>query len=142
MAGSQAELAFDDRYRRRVLLKDSKGEFLLDLERPTALKDGDGLGLDDGTIILVRAAAEPVADISAPTAADIARIAWHIGNRHTPLQVLPGGGLRFRDDGVLSAMVRGLGGTVNFTLAPFAPEPGAYAAKGGHDHHRHGHHDH
>ena len=106
-------------------------KFLLDLERPIALKDGDGLLLDDGGIILVKAADEKVADISAPTAADIARIAWHIGNRHTPLQVLDDGGLRFQDDGVLSKMVEGLGGKVTFRTAAFSPESGAYAAKGG-----------
>ena len=95
-----------------MVLSDTEGEFLLDLERPLALKDGDGLVLDDGGIILVKAAEEAVADISAPTQADIARIAWHIGNRHTPLQVLDDGGLRFQDDGVLSKMVEGLGAHV------------------------------
>ncbi len=136
---SVAELTFDERYRRRVMLRDTKGEFLLDLERPLALKDGDGLVLDDGAIILVKAAEEKVADITAPTQADIARIAWHIGNRHTPLQVLDDGSLRFQDDGVLSKMVEGLGGTVTFRKASFSPEPGAYAAKGGHEHHSHDH---
>jgi urease accessory protein len=134
-----AELTFDERYRRRVVLRDTHGEFLLDLEKPIALKDGDGLLLHGGGIILVKEADEKVADITAPTQADIARIAWHIGNRHTPLQVLEDGGLRFRDDGVLSKMVEGLGGTVTFRDAPFSPEPGAYAAKGGHDHHGHDH---
>ena len=141
-----AELTFDERYRRRVMLRDTKGEFLLDLEKPVALKDGDGLLLEDGEVILIRAADEPVADITAPNHADIARIAWHIGNRHTPLQVLDNGALRFRDDGVLSAMVRGLGGRVTFILAPFSPEAGAYAARAGgqdHGHHHDGHgHDH
>ncbi len=129
-----AELTFDERYRRRVVLHDTKGEFLLDLEKPIALRDGDGLLLEDGAVILVRAADEHVADISAPTAADIARIAWHIGNRHTPLQVLDDGDLRFQDDGVLSKMVEGLGGKVTHRHAPFAPEPGAYAQKSHHGH--------
>ena len=135
-----AELTYDERYRRRVVLRDTHGEFLLDLERPIALKDGDGLLVQGGGLILVKAAAEKVADITAPTGADIARIAWHIGNRHTPLQVLDDGGLRFQDDGVLSRMVEGLGGKVTFKSAPFSPEQGAYAAKGGEHSHGHGHH--
>jgi len=134
-----AELTFDERYRRRVMLRDTHGEFLLDLERPLALKDGDGLVLDDGGIILVKAAAEKVADVTASTATEIARIAWHLGNRHTPLEVLEDGGLRFQDDGVLSKMVEGLGGKVHFHKAPFSPEQGAYAQKGGHGEHHHGH---
>jgi urease accessory protein len=125
-AASEAVLTFDERYRRRVLLNDSAGEFLLDLEKPRILADGDGLVLDDGAIILVRAADEEVADVTAPTPYDLARIAYHIGNRHTPLQVLREGGLRFRDDGVLSKMARQLGGEVIYKQAPFTPEPGAY----------------
>lgn len=137
---SVAELTFDERYRRRVTLRDTKGEFLLDLERPILLKDGDGLKLHDGSIILVKAADEKVADIHAHDPAETARIAWHIGNRHVPVQVLDDGTLRIRHDPVLVAMVEGLGAHVHVTKASFAPEAGAYAQKGGHDHGHH--HDH
>ena len=75
-------------------------------------------------------------------AAQTARIAWHIGNRHTPLQVLKGGGLRIRFDAILVAMVEGLGAHVHAVTAPFAPESGAYAPQAGHHHEQHGRHDH
>jgi len=128
-------LTYGERYRRRIMLTDTEGgELLLDLEKTRLLQDGDGLLLDGGKIVLVRAADEPVADISAATPAAIARLAWHIGNRRTPLQILPDGSLRIRNDGVLAKMAEGLGGTVTFKHAPFSPEPGAHGQiKDGHD---------
>jgi urease accessory protein len=134
---SVTELTYDERYRRRVMLTDTKGEFLLDLERPLALRDGDGLKLHDGSIILVKAAPERVADIHVHGLAQTARIAWHIGNRHIPVQVLEDGSLRIRHDAVLVEMVEGLGAHVHVIDAPFAPEAGAYAMRPvghGHDH--------
>jgi len=136
-----AELNFDERYRRRVVLHDTQGEFLLDLERPLLLKDGDGLLLDDGGIILIKAADEKVADIHNHSLAETARIAWHIGNRHIPVQVLADGSLRIRHDAVLVEMVEALGAHVHVIQPPFAPEAGAYAQKSGHSH-DHGHHHH
>ncbi|MFP6735062.1 MAG: urease accessory protein UreE, partial [Rhodospirillales bacterium] len=103
----------------------------------TRLEDGDGLVLESGRSIAVRAAAEDVLDISSASAAETARIAWHIGNRHTPVQVLADGGLRIAYDHVLEAMISGLGGRCDRVQAPFAPEPGAYADHGharGHEH--------
>lgn len=144
-AASEAVLTFDERYRRRVQLSDTAGEFLLELENPRILADGDGLVLEDGSIVLVRAADEDVADVTAPTPLDLARIAYHIGNRHVPLQILPEGGLRFRDDGVLSKMARRLGGEVSYKQAPFAPEAGAHTVnivKHDHGFHFDLHHDH
>lgn len=134
-------LAFDDRHRRRIALDDDSGQpFLLDLPAPALLADGDGLALDGGGFIRVRAAAEPVLDVRGHGPAHVARLAWHIGNRHVPVQVLSDGGLRIRDDHVLAAMLEGLGATVERKCAPFAPEPGAYAAGHGHGHdHHHGH---
>ena len=112
---------------------DDGDEFLLDLAEARRLNDGDGLQLDDGTIILVKAAAEDVLDISCATSAETARIAWHIGNRHTPVQVLADGVLRIAYDHVLEHMVIGLGATAARRQAPFSPEPGAYA-ESAHDH--------
>lgn len=131
-------LAFDDRHRRRIKLTDDAGaEFLLDLAEAVRLEDGDGLVLDTGGIIAVCAAEEDVLDITCDNASEIARVAWHIGNRHTPVQVLPDGGLRIAYDHVLEAMIQGLGAACERRQAPFSPEPGAYAANGetsGHGH--------
>jgi len=133
-AQASVTLAFDDRHRRRIRLTDDNGvDFLLNLAAAAVLHDGDGLTLHDGGYIRVRAALEPVADIRPKSAAHAARIAWHIGNRHTPIQVLDDGTLRIRDDHVLVAMVEGLGALVVCLNAPFSPEPGAYDTAG-HDH--------
>lgn len=136
-------LPLDDRHRRRIRMTDDAGRpFLLDLTEAVLLADGDGLVLEGGGVIVVRAAPEPVADIQCRDAAHATRIAWHIGNRHTAIQLLEDGRLRIADDHVLVAMVEGLGARVLRHAAPFQPEPGAYAQGGGHAHnhgHRHGH---
>jgi urease accessory protein len=130
-------LAFLDRHRRRIrLVADSGAPFLLDLARPQRLTDGDGLELDDGGYVRVRAAPEPVIEIEADHATDLLRIAWHIGNRHLPVQAVEGR-LRIRDDHVIADMVVGLGGRIARVEAPFDPEIGAYAgAAHSHDHDR------
>lgn len=133
-----ATLPFDQRHRRRVRMLDDAGEpFLLDLDRPTTLADGDGLGLEGGGIIRVRAAEEEVIEASGATRAEAARFAWHLGNRHTPVQVLTDGTLRLWDDPVLAAMLSGLGARVIRRRAPFTPEPGAYGGVAREGHHRH-----
>lgn len=125
-------LAFLDRHRRRIrLVADSGTPFLLDLARAQHLSDGDGLELDNGSYIRVRAAAEPVIEIAADTTTDLLRIAWHIGNRHLPVQALEDR-LRLRADHVIAAMVEGLGGRITWRDAPFDPEIGAYAGTGHH----------
>src|SRR5215470_16391022 len=99
----------DDRYRRRIVLTGEKGTtFLLDLPHATALKDGDGLVLDDGAIVRVAGKPEPLIEITAASAEALARLAWHVGNRHTDMQVI-GERLRIRRDHVLEEMLRGLG---------------------------------
>ena len=131
---STVTLAFGDRHRRRIVLADDGGaEFLLDLPTATQLSDGDGLALEGGGVIAVRAAEEQVVDVTCVTAEDLGRIAWHVGNRHMPAQVLPGA-LRVPADHVLIEMLRGLGATVTPRLAPFQPEGGAYAGRHAHDH--------
>jgi urease accessory protein len=123
-----ATLPFDQRNRRRIRMCDDAGEpFLLDLDRPTMLADGDGLGLAGGGVIRVRAAEEDVIEARGVITADAARLAWHLGNRHTPVQILPEGALRMLDDPVLAAMLAGLGAAVVHCQAPFTPEVGAYA---------------
>ena len=135
-------LAYDERHRRRIRLIDDAGHpFLLDLPTAVRLNDGDGLAMADGGWIRVIAAAERVADIRSTPAWRQTRIAWHLGNRHTPVEIRPDGSLRIRDDHVLVAMVEGLGGTVTRGAGPFSPEAGAYShPASGHGHgHGHGH---
>lgn len=121
-------LPFADRHRRRLRLNDDTGQpFLLDLPTATRLEEGDGLALDDGGIIAVHAADEAVLDITCRDPLHGIRLAWHIGNRHVPMQVLADGRLRIAVDPVLADMVRGLGGIVSTRQAPFTPEGGAYA---------------
>jgi len=135
-AADRVVLDAGDRQRRRIVLKGEKGtEFLLDFAKPVSLRDGDGLLLDDGTIVLVAAAPEALIEVCAHSALDTVRLAWHLGNRHTDVQVV-GGHLRIRRDHVLEEMLRGLGAHLTPLEAPFDPEP---AAPHGHDHeHDHG----
>jgi urease accessory protein len=119
-------LAYVDRHRRRIRLVADSGEaYLLDLPRAHHLVDGDGLELDCGGYLSVRAAPEPVSEIEAADPADLLRIAWHLGNRHLPLQVA-GARVRIRADHVIAEMVAGLGGRITRLEAPFDPETGAY----------------
>lgn len=133
-------LAFADRHRRRIRLMDDAGDaFLLDLPHAVRLGDGDKLRLVDGGVIVVRAAAEDVLTITCSGPIATAKMAWHIGNRHTPLQVLKDGRLRIIDDHVMRDMVQGLGGVVFAEVAPFDPLNGAYHGLGGGGHgHSHG----
>jgi urease accessory protein len=126
-AVDRVTLSFHDRHRRRIrLVADSGTPFLLDLARAQRLAEGDGLELDNGSYIRVCSAAEPVIEIAADSPGDLLRLAWHIGNRHLPLQALEGR-LRIRADHVIAAMVEGLGGHITRLDAPFDPEIGAYA---------------
>ena len=139
-------LDFDDRHRRRIQMKGVGGlVFLLDLEEAVALRSGDGLRLDDQRIVEVVAAPEPLAEIRAADPAALTRVAWHLGNRHLPTELLKKS-LRIRRDPVIEEMVKGLGASVVAVDAPFNPEGGAYvrgpAVSHGHDHHGHDHHDH
>ncbi len=132
---------FDRRHRRRIQLETEAGiPLLLDLPQAARLRDGDGLVRDDGQVVRVVARAEPLLDIHAHDHAALVRIAWHLGNRHLPVQ-LHGAHLRIRADHVIADMVRGLGGHVHELDAPFDPEPGAYAAAP-HTHHHDDDHAH
>jgi urease accessory protein len=139
-------LDLDDRHRRRMAMTGTRGlEFLLDLETATVLRGGDALVLDDNRLIEVVAAPEPLIEIRGADPHHLVRIAWHLGNRHLPTQIMPKG-LRIRRDHVIEAMVKGLGARVIEIEAPFDPESGAYAG-GGHAHaaesdpHSHAAHD-
>ncbi len=121
-------LRYDERHRRRLrFLADAGTEFLLDLARTTVLCDGDGLKLEDDRIIMVTAAAEPLLEVTAVNAEQLARLAWHIGNRHLPAQIATGR-ILLREDSVIETMLAGLGATLRHVAEPFTPEPGAYDA--------------
>lgn len=112
----------DDRQRRRIMLAGEKGTtFLLDLERPVSLRNGDGLVLDDGGVVEVQGAPEPLIEIKGRSATDMLRLAWHIGNRHTDLQIVEDR-LRIRRDHVLEAMLAQMGASLAPVDAPFDPE--------------------
>jgi urease accessory protein len=139
-------LDFDDRHRRRMAMTGTRGlEFLLDLENAVALRGGDALVLEDGRLIEVVAAPEPLIEIRGSDPHHLVRVAWHLGNRHLPTQITAKG-LRIRRDHVIEAMVKGLGARVIEIEAPFDPEGGAYAESHAHaEHgsaHDHGHHHH
>jgi urease accessory protein len=115
-----------DRHRRRIVLTGERGTtFMLDLPRAAALRDGDGLLLDDGAMVRVAGNPEPLIEIAADDVHALARLAWHIGNRHVDVQVI-GDRLRIRRDHVIEDMLRGLGAKLRPVEAPFDPEPGAY----------------
>ena len=118
------------------MIDDAGAAFLLDLAAPAVLADGDGLALAGGGVVRVRAALEAVADITPLSLAEGLRLAWHVGNRHAPIEVLPGGTFRILDDHVLVDLLARLGASVVRRKAAFAPEAGAYASHG-HDHAAH-----
>ena len=124
-------LEYEARHRRRFLLETDEGmPFLLDLPQATQLQDGDALVLETGGWVRVNAAIEAVVDVTGRDPLHTARLAWHIGNRHVPLQVLNNGALRIRDDHVIIEMVERLGAQVNRHQAPLSPESGAYDSHG------------
>ena len=136
-------LDYDRRTRRRIRLTGTGGlAFLLDLPAAPVLRQGDGLRLEDGRIIAVEAACEPLLEITCRDPRLLARIAWHLGNRHLATEIALDV-LHVRDDHVIADMVRGLGAEVRAVSRPFNPEGGAYGQSAGAGHsHAHGHHRH
>lgn len=134
-ANEVVELAFDQRERSRLRVALLSGEEIgIDLPPGTMLRHGDRLRLDDGRVVAVEAAPERLLEVHAHDAVGLARIAYHVGNRHVPLQ-LGDGWLRLLPDHVLRAMIERLGGHVHEIEAGFQPESGAYGH--GHVHHHH-----
>jgi urease accessory protein len=123
---------YDRRFRRRIVLPTVLGgDVLIDLSQAVRLRDGDGLQVDSG-VVRVCAQTEHLMEIHAHDGSDLIRIAWHLGNRHLPVQLLSDR-IRIRTDHVIGAMVEGLGGHVETIQARFDPEAGAYS--GGRHHH-------
>jgi urease accessory protein len=123
-------LEFDSRYRRRFrLFTDNHQDILLDLDECAHMRDGDAILLSDGSLVLVQARPEDLLEITAPNSNLLMRIAWHLGNRHLPVQ-FSDHTLLIRADSVIAEMVRTLGGKVRELKSGFDPESGAYAAHG------------
>jgi urease accessory protein len=115
-----------------------------DLAEPTALRMGDLLLLDDGNLVEVVAEPEPLIEARAKDLTALARLAWHLGDRHVPVQLFANR-LRVRRDPAVEALLARLGAKTVAIEAPFDPEGGAYVASAhahGHDHHHHGHDHH
>jgi urease accessory protein len=130
---AEVVLRFELRQKSRLRTTVADGEEIgLFLPRGTVLRDGDCLQADDGRVVRVAAAEESLLEVRCESTDSLARAAYHLGNRHAPVQV-GAGWLRIAADDVLAGMLRGLGATVTPLRAPFEPEAGAYAA----GHHAH-----
>jgi urease accessory protein len=153
MAADVVRLDYDLRTRRRISLRGVNGlMFLLDLASSPVLRAGDGIRLADGRIVAVEAAAERLLEITCSDERALARIAWHLGNRHLAAEI-GARTIHIREDHVIADMVRGLGAQACVVERPFNPERGAYGEgaphghihdeRALHDHARgHGHHHH
>lgn len=133
-------LTYDARFlRRKRLLTDGGVPFVIDLEKTESLDQGDALELSDGRLVEVRAAVEAVLVI---TGDNLQRLAWHIGNRHTPCQI-EASRLVIQNDPVIRHMLEHLGAVIVEATEPFTPEGGAYGHGRTHSHeHGHSAHDH
>jgi len=157
IAADQATDTLTLPYERRMLgrlkaMSDAGRELGLFLDRGPVLRDGEGLRAESGEVVRIRAAEEPVVTARIDVGLPLARLAYHLGNRHVQLALGEDEGssyLRFPPDHVLEALAERLGARLEHHQAPFDPEPGAYQQAGGHGHshgHSHGHdphyHDH
>ena len=133
------------RHRRRLVLTCDGGlAFLLDLDRATVLDDGDALRLEDGRLVVVKAALERLVEIRTGDPLSLTIAAWHLGNRHVPAEITRDA-IYIAEDHVLLEMVRGLGASARIVERPFRPEGGAYDHEGAqaaeHGGHEHAHND-
>lgn len=149
LAVGAVRLDYDQRTRRRIALTTDGGlSFLLDLAKAPVLGHGDAIRLEDGRIVAVQVAPERLLEIACEDERALARVAWHLGNRHLAAE-LGDRTIYIREDHVIADMVKGLGAKVRAVERPFNPEGGAYGhgAVHGHSHghtHEHGsgHHHH
>jgi urease accessory protein len=139
-AAGSVTLDFDARHRRRIRLTTDQGEdVLLDLPKAIAMADGDALQLEDGRLLTVRAAAEPIVEVRHKDPHQLMRLAWHLGNRHLPTEIRDQV-LRIRPDHVIEAMLHCFGAELVKAQASFQPEGGAYSAHHHDNDHRVHHH--
>jgi len=141
-ASGSLTLDFDARHRRRICLVTDQGEdILVDLPKAVAMADGDALQLEDGRLLRVEAAAEPVVEVRHQFQAQLVRLAWHLGNRHLAAEIQKDF-LRIRPDRVIEEMLHGFGAELAKVQVPFQPEGGAYGHHGHPHEHRDGERDH
>ncbi len=127
-------LDLDARRKRRQTLTGAEGtRFLVDLPSVPTLRNGDGFRLESGDVIEVHAANEPLMEVTIADPAALPRVAWHLGNRHLPVQFIDGK-ILLRADHVIEAMLNKLGAQVRLIEAPFDPEGGAYGIGHTHSH--------
>ena len=143
---SSVSLDWDVRQKSRFETTDSLGRTLgVFLSRGTVIRGGDVLVAEDGSLIQVNAAPQEVLRITACTIHgshfDLTRAAYHLGNRHVPIELKPDH-LKIEPDHVLAEMLRAMHMTVNTVLEAFEPEGGAYSSAGHSHSHGHSHHDH
>ena len=134
-------LTYEDRFFRRKKLRSDGGlEFVVDMDKTTNFNHGDAFHLNNGVVIEIVAAPEPCLAVTGP---DLARLAWHIGNRHTPCQIETHR-LLIRDDPVIGHMLEHLRATIAKVIEPFTPEGGAYGhgRTHAHEHGNTAHHAH
>lgn len=130
-SATTCELDYTERFLRRKRLMMVSGEpFIVDLAQTTSLDDGDALELDTGALVKIRAGVEALYKVSGP---DLVRLAWHVGNRHTPCQINRDH-LLIQADPVIGHMLEHLGAVVEPLIAPFTPEGGAYGHGRTHSH--------
>ena len=141
-AAGTLTLDFDSRHRRRIRMTADQGQdILLDLPKAVAMADGDGLQLEDGRWLRVQAATEHVVEVRHKDPNQLARLAWHLGNRHLPTEIR-NQALRIRPDHVIEDMLQGFGADLIKVQAPFQPEGGAYGSHGHHHDHVDSEHHH
>ncbi|MGN0902034.1 MAG: urease accessory protein UreE [Succinivibrio sp.] len=137
-------LGMDDRVKSRIIAISDQGEQIaISIERGRVLKDGELLQNEEGVILQINSSFESVSTVTAANSHELTRLAYHLGNRHVPLQISSDGFLRYQVDHVLDEMVEKLGGSVKHEQAKFDPENGAYAHhhhEHSHEHHEHHHH--
>ena len=135
-------LDYAQRSTQKTIVNGIKGSTIeIDLNESTRLRTDDFLVLDDGGLVEVVAAPEPLIEVRAGDIGALSRLAWHLGDRHVPVQVLPNR-IRARRDAAIEALLTSLGAKVTAIEAPFEPEGGAYKSHA-HDHDRaHSHHHH
>jgi urease accessory protein len=135
-------LDYAQRNAQKITVTGVKGRiFEIDLLQPARLRTDDLLLLDDGELVEVVAAPEPLIEARAADVGALSQLAWHLGDRHVPVQVLPNR-IRARRDAAVEALLKSLGAKVAMIEAPFEPEGGAYASTHGHQHHDHDHQGH
>ena len=138
-----AILDYAQRSAQKITVTGVKGGVVkIDMDEPVRLRTDDLLVLDDGSLVEVVAAAEPLIEARAADVAGLARLAWHLGDRHVPVQVLANR-IRAQRDPAIENLLKSLGAKLTIIEAPFEPEGGAYESSHAHHDHAHDHeHDH